>query len=164
MGIADSNRRGQRKSPKPRAKSLRNGKTSSKEKPLVFTIQSDFAAVRDVQKQILDNVASRGFNEDTTWAIKLALEEAIMNAIKHGNKLDPKKKVHIEARVTPKQAEIMVEDEGPGFERCCVPDPTLEENLEKCSGRGILLMEAYMNAVKWDRGGRRVRMIKKNES
>ena len=51
---------------------------------------------------------------------------------------------------------------GPAFERSCVPDPTADENLYKCSGRGILLIEAYMNSVKWDRGGRRVRMVKEN--
>ena len=45
-----------------------------------------------------------------------------------------------------------------------MPDPTLQENLEKCSGRGILLMEAYMNRVEWTNGGRRVRMVKKNEA
>ena len=53
---------------------------------------------------------------------------------------------------------------GSGFDRSSVPDPTEEENLEKCSGRGILLMEAYMNSVKWSNKGRRVKMIKRNEA
>jgi hypothetical protein len=78
--------------------------------------------------------------------------------------LDPKKHVKIEASVTPKQAEIVIEDEGPGFDRKAVPDPTLDENIEKCSGRGILLMESYMNCVEWTKGGRRVRLVKKKES
>ena len=132
--------------------------------PMTFTIRSDFAAGHDVQKRILDAVEAAGFNSQSTFAIKLALEEALINAIKHGNKLDQKKNVHIEASVTPQVAEITIEDEGPGFERKSVPDPTLEENLDKCSGRGILLMEAYMNRVEWSRGGRRVHMVKKNEA
>jgi serine/threonine-protein kinase RsbW len=87
----------------------------------------------------------------------------MINAIKHGNKLDPSKQVHVSYRITPTQAEIMIEDEGPGFDRHCVPDPTTDENIHKCSGRGILLMEAYMNAVEFSAGGRRVRMVKRNE-
>ena len=150
------------------------GKTSSKTAnhkprrvsgalPLRFTIRSDFHEGHEVQKRILDDVEKAGFNSTSTFAIKLALEEALINAIKHGNKLDPSKQVTIEARVTPAETEIIIEDEGKGFQRTCVPDPTLEENLEKCSGRGILLMEAYMNRVEWSHGGRRVRMVKKNE-
>jgi serine/threonine-protein kinase RsbW len=128
-----------------------------------FKIPSDFSAGREVQKRILDDVQRQGFASTSAFAIKLALEEALINAIKHGNKLDPKKSVHVECVVTPEQAEITIEDEGPGFERKCVPDPTLDENLEKCSGRGILLIEAYMNSVEWSKQGRRLRMVKKNE-
>jgi len=132
-------------------------------RPLRFEIPSNLAAIRPIQKQIMDDVERLGFDSQSQFAIKLALEEALNNAIKHGNKRDPAKKVRVEAKVTAAQAEIMVEDEGPGFRRSDVPDPTLAENLEKCSGRGILLMEAYMNTVEWDRGGRRVRMVKRNE-
>lgn len=127
-----------------------------------FVIASDFAAGREVQKRILDAVCRCGYLADSTFAIKLALEEALINAIKHGNKFDPEKKVVVEARVTPDETEIVIEDQGPGFKRNCVPDPTREENLEKCSGRGILLMEAYMDSVQYSCGGRRVRLIKRN--
>jgi serine/threonine-protein kinase RsbW len=136
---------------------------SEGDSPLSFTIPSDFSAGRDVQKRILDNVTRLGYNSQCQFAIKLALEEALINAIKHGNRFDPKKKVRIEAKVSPKQLEVTIEDEGVGFRRGTIPDPTLEENLEKCSGRGILLMEAYMNSVRWTRGGRRVKLVKKNE-
>jgi len=164
MGVAGSNssnprhRRAARVRPTPKARAS----TASKF-PLRFTIPSDFGAGRDVQKRIMDDVHKKGFNSETTFAIKLALEEALINAIKHGNKLDPKKTVHVEARVTPKLAEIVIEDQGSGFDRDCVPDPLDDCNLDKCSGRGILLMEAYMNRVEWTRGGRRVRMMKKND-
>jgi serine/threonine-protein kinase RsbW len=131
---------------------------------LRFTIPSDFAAGREVQKQIMDSLEKRGFNCDCTFAIRLALEEALVNAIKHGNRLDPSKKVHVEVRFTRGQAEITITDEGPGFNRQGVPDPTQEENLEKCCGRGIHLMEHYMNKVEWSKGGRCVRLIKKNQN
>jgi serine/threonine-protein kinase RsbW len=126
------------------------------------TIPSLHPASQEVQKRILDAVAKIGFTPHSSFAIKLALEEEMINAIKHGNKEDPKKNVHIQAKVTPKCAEIIIEDEGAGFSRAAVPDPTLEENREKCSGRGILLIESYMNTVKWSHNGRRLRMIKRN--
>ena len=139
------------------------GKRGGGGKRLAFTIPSVLSHGHDVQRQIMEAVESNGFNYDCVFAIKLALEEALINAIKHGNKEDPKKKVRVAAKISAKQAEITIEDEGPGFERCAVPDPRLDENLEKCSGRGILLIEFYMNEAKWTRGGRRLHMVKRNE-
>jgi serine/threonine-protein kinase RsbW len=127
-----------------------------------FTIESDLSQQREIQKRILDAVEDAGFSSDSLFAVKISLEEALINAIKHGNKLDNKKKVIVEANITPQQTEIIVEDEGPGFNRAEVPDPTAEENLLKCSGRGILLMETYMDQVEYSKSGRRVRMIKRN--
>ena len=130
--------------------------------PLIFTIPSDLAASRDVHKAIMERVESLHYGEQSTFAIRLALEEGLMNAIKHGNKLDRSKTVHVEAKVTAKSTQITIEDQGKGFDRTDVPDPCASENLLKCSGRGILLMEAYMDKVTYSRGGRRVRMVKKN--
>jgi serine/threonine-protein kinase RsbW len=162
MGVAGSNRHGDPNPSRSSGRSNPNGKRPRSGR-LVFTFHTDYAAGRAVQNEILDDVRRNGFEGNTFFAINLALEEALTNAIRHGNRLDPAKRVHVEAKVTPKRAEIIVEDEGPGFERCNIPDPTAVENLEKCSGRGILLIEAYMSRVTWDRGGRRVRMIKENE-
>jgi serine/threonine-protein kinase RsbW len=128
-----------------------------------MTIASDYADAREVQRLIREEVEKAGFDPDSQFAIKLALEEALINAIKHGNKLDKNKRVQVEWRVTPQFVEIMIEDEGPGFERSSVPDPTDEGNLEKLTGRGILLIESYMNSVEWSNGGRRVRLVKKNQ-
>ncbi len=161
MGLKASNNSPEQR---PSRKGATRGKGGGNGLPLRFEIPSDFAAGRKVQKRILDNVARSGFDSHSAFAIRLALEEALVNAIKHGNKLDPKKKVHIEAKVTPKRAEIVVEDEGPGFCRTTVPDPTSDENVCKITGRGILLIEAFMNRVRWSHGGRRVRMVKQNES
>jgi serine/threonine-protein kinase RsbW len=123
------------------------------------TIPSDYIAGRDVQQAIMNEVLKHKFGTETVFAIRIALEEAIVNAIKHGNRQDPTKKVFVEAKVTPKRAEITIEDQGEGFVRHCVPDPTAEENLHKCSGRGVLLIESYMDS-EWSQGGRRVRMVK----
>ncbi|HTL28980.1 MAG TPA: ATP-binding protein [Tepidisphaeraceae bacterium] len=128
-----------------------------------FTFSSSYAAMRDVQKAILDEVDRNGYTGAAAYAIKIALDEGLINAVKHGNKLDPKKNVRVEANINSEQAEIIIHDEGVGFKRTDVPDPTAEENLEKCSGRGILLIEAYMTEVEWSDSGRRIRMIKKNE-
>jgi serine/threonine-protein kinase RsbW len=125
-----------------------------------FTIPSDFAACRDVQHKIMQDVVAAGFDEETTFAIRISLEEAIVNAIRHGNRLDPNKKVRIDSNISPGRSEIAVEDEGTGFERKGIPDPTSSENLCRPNGRGILLIESYMTNVRWERGGRRVWMVK----
>ena len=181
MGVARSNRHHARSSrssaaassspqtpaasPSPAAADSANGSRNGKmprTRTLTFTIPSTTLAVREVHKQIMDCVEACHYDEQATFAIRLALEEGLMNAINHGNKLDPKKSVAVEAKVGPKSTEICIEDQGKGFARGNVPDPCAEENLLKCSGRGILLMEAYMDKVYYSHGGRRVRMVKKN--
>ncbi len=127
-----------------------------------FIIPSDLERGREVQEIILRACREAGFDEDAFFAVKLALDEAMTNAIKHGNKLDPTKQVEVKARITPQQAEIEISDQGPGFDRTRVPDPTCEENLDKCSGRGLLLIEAYMSSVSWSEDGRTIRMLKHN--
>jgi serine/threonine-protein kinase RsbW len=130
---------------------------------LKFEIDSDLHKQRDIQKQIIGAVENAGYASDNIFAVKISLEEALINAIKHGNKHDLNKKVRVEAHVNPDETEIIVEDEGPGFDRKDVPDPTSEENLLKCSGRGILLIETYMDHVEYSKSGRRLRMIKFNK-
>jgi serine/threonine-protein kinase RsbW len=128
-----------------------------------ITIPSDDAAGRKVKERIRQALDENGFSHHSAWAVHLALEEALTNAIKHGNQHDPNKKVRIQATVTPRRIEIIIEDQGSGFERHHVPDPRREENLEKCSGRGIFLIESYMDKVEWSHGGRRLRMVRKNQ-
>jgi serine/threonine-protein kinase RsbW len=138
-----------------------NRRTKGRAEKLLFTYNLEHQR-REVEAAILQAVQRHGFAEKNYFAIHVALDEALANAVKHGNKRDPAKKVQVEANISDERAEIFIEDEGPGFNRAGVPDPTLEENLEKCSGRGILLMESYMDSVSWDRDGRRVRLVKDN--
>jgi len=135
-----------------RAKPGRSNASATK-----MTIASSNEEAQEVQRLIRTEVEKAGFDPDSQFAIRLALEEALINAIKHGNKHDQKKQVHVEWHITPQTAEIIIEDEGPGFTRASVPDPTDEPNLEKLTGRGLLLIEAYMNNVEYSNGGRRVK-------
>ena len=162
MGVAGSNHARNTSADGGRKNGRRAPAATAGKTPLIFTIPSDLAASRDVHKAIMERVESLHYGEQSTFAIRLALEECLMNAIKHGNKNDPGKTVHVEAKVTPRSTEIIIEDQGKGFDRDCVPDPRDTENLLKCSGRGILLIEAYMDKVQFSNGGRRVKMTKKN--
>jgi serine/threonine-protein kinase RsbW len=129
---------------------------------LRFVIRSDLAECRRVQEAILEEVEHHRYCCAARFAIKLALEEALINAIKHGNKFDCRKKVKVRATISDQQAEIVIEDQGCGFDRTGIPDPTRDENLEKLNGRGLLLIESYMDEVQWSRGGRCVRMVRRN--
>ena len=98
--------------------------------------------------------------ERDLFCIKLALEEALVNAIKHGNQMDRSKKVHISYRLLADRFEIHIADEGPGFDPSDVPDPTALENLERPCGRGLMLMRHYMSEVAFHGRGNCVCMTK----
>jgi len=123
-------------------------------------IQSSHEAVEKTCNKLLAEVASFDFSENDTFAVHLSLEEALLNAAKHGNKLAPDKSVSLEYSITPDKFEIFVTDQGEGFDPKKLPDPRIQENLYKYGGRGVLLMESYMDLVEYDQGGTRVHMIK----
>src|SRR5581483_4805243 len=118
-----------------------------------LVIPSDFAEARRVQEEIEQALQAARYGERDIFSIKLALEEALANAIKHGNQLDPDKRVHIAFTVTPERFDIRITDEGPGFNPDDVPDPTLPENLERCCGRGLLLIRKFMTEVSYHGAG-----------
>jgi serine/threonine-protein kinase RsbW len=123
-------------------------------------IASDPAESRRVQDEIEEALRRNQFSERDIFGIKLALEEALVNAIKHGNQLDRSKSVHIMYRVVSEVFEVRITDEGPGFDPYEVPDPTAVENLERPSGRGLMLMRHYMNEVSYNDRGNSVHMRK----
>jgi serine/threonine-protein kinase RsbW len=98
------------------------------------------------------------------FGMRLALEEAIVNAIKHGNKMDPQKTVSIKCEIDSNRICVQIEDQGPGFSPTDVPDPTSEENLEKPGGRGIMLMKAFMTKVRYNACGNQVTLEKDRDS
>jgi serine/threonine-protein kinase RsbW len=123
-------------------------------------IASDPAEARRVQDQIEQLLEARQANDHDVFSIKLALEEALVNAIKHGNQMDHSKKVRIAYRLLPDRFEVHITDEGPGFDPGDVPDPTAAENLERPCGRGLMLMRHYMSEVAFTGRGNGVRMSK----
>jgi serine/threonine-protein kinase RsbW len=127
-------------------------------------IRSDFPSMREVQGELISAVVAHHFDDDAVFAIKLALEEALINAIKHGNKLDASKTVIVDAIINDKKAEFVIQDQGEGFRRRDVPDPTHDNNREKSSGRGLLLIEAYMTDVAYSDQGRRLKMVYKKKA
>ena len=116
-----------------------------------------------VQERIISLLEQMDYPMREVFGVRLALEEALVNAIKHGNGMDPSKKVHIECRVNRERVWIRIEDEGKGFDIKALPDPTLEENLEKPSGRGVLLMREFMTKVEYNDRGNCVILEKRRE-
>src|SRR3954462_5749894 len=96
--------------------------------------------VRHVQAEIREALQSNRFGDRDQFSVELALEEALVNAIKHGNQLDPAKRVLVRYEVSGERFDIRIEDEGPGFTPVDVLDPTAPENLERPCGRGLLLI------------------------
>lgn len=100
-------------------------------------------------------------SDGNNFEIELALVEALANAIVHGNKEDRQKRVYVKCRCTSDgEVSITVEDEGNGFENGAVPDPTSPDNLLRTRGRGIYLMRAFMDEVRFENGGSVVHMRK----
>jgi serine/threonine-protein kinase RsbW len=124
------------------------------------TIPSDPTEARRVQEEIEQLLRHHHFCDHDIFGIKLALEEALINAIKHGNQMDLSKKVRIVYRVASNLFDIHITDEGGGFDPCDVPDPTAAENLERPCGRGLMLMRYYMSQVTFSPSGNSVRMTK----
>src|SRR5438552_13832575 len=102
-------------------------------------IPSDPAEARRVQEEVERLLRAHHATEKDIFGIRLALEEALVNAIKHGNQMDRSKKVAIVSRVEAERFEIHITDEGNGFDPGDVPDPTAVENIERPCGRGLML-------------------------
>lgn len=134
--------------------------TNGKPIDRAHVIPSDLAAARQLQSEIEEALHSVAFNETEIFAIKMAVEEALVNAIKHGNQMDPAKTVQIRYQVLPERFDVCITDQGPGFDPNDVPDPTAPENLERPCGRGLLLMRYYMTEVSFANRGSTINMHK----
>lgn len=117
-------------------------------------------AVERLCSELLEEAEKKGFGEEDLFAIHLALEEAFVNSIRHGNRSDPRKKIYVEYSITPQRFEISIADEGPGFDPGALPDPRRPENLCKSSGRGVLLIQSFMDEVEYNSKGNQIRMVK----
>jgi len=129
------------------------------ESPVVIELPNDRDAIGAFMTRLLDEAREAGVSESASFAIRLAIEEAITNAFVHGHKdVDEDTPIRVEYRVSGSGVEVAVEDRGPGFEPDALADPTLDENLDKPSGRGVMLMRAYMHEVGFNQRGNRVVM------
>ncbi|MDA1015662.1 MAG: ATP-binding protein [Planctomycetota bacterium] len=121
-------------------------------------IPSDTAEGQAVQERIIALLEKQQFSARDVFGVRLSLEEALVNAIKHGNGMDPEKQVYVGCWVDDEKARIEIEDQGPGFAVTDVPDPTADENLDKPCGRGIMLMRAFMSRLEYNETGNRLLM------
>lgn len=126
-----------------------------------MVIPSKLTELPKVQQAILESVQAKGFGKEEIFAIRLALDEAVSNAIHHGNHNDPEKHVTISYAVVADAVTIEITDEGSGFKPKDLPDPTREENLTTPHGRGVMLIEAYMTEVRFNPKGNKLTMIKR---
>jgi len=126
-------------------------------------IESTSEAANRVCEKILSELEAQDFGQDNVFAVHLALEEVLTNALKHGNKMDPSREIKIDYSVSPEKVEVCVTDEGVGFNPGTVPDPRLGENLYKVNGRGLFLIRAYMDVVEYNERGNSVHMIRYKE-
>lgn len=124
------------------------------------TIPSDLAEAERIQERIVGLLEAHEFPPRDVFGMRLALEEAIVNAIKHGNGMDPDKTIRVRVEVNTERVLVEIEDQGTGFDPKDVPDPTSEENLERPGGRGIMLMRAFMTSVEYNDAGNLVRLEK----
>lgn len=111
---------------------------TAKDNVLVFPSETE--NIRIVENLVERVFAEYKINEEFYGNILISLTEAVNNAIVHGNKLDPSKRVHLSYSVAGNSLKFKIEDEGPGFDYLNLPDPTSPENIEKPNGRGVFLM------------------------
>jgi len=125
------------------------------------TIPSRSGAGRQVRREVLQQLKRQKWLKHDVFGIHLALEEALVNAIRHGNTLDAAKTVHVQCRVSDDLVQIEVTDQGAGFNPAALPDPTDNEHRVIPGGRGVLLMRRFMDRVQFNEKGNGVLMEKR---
>jgi serine/threonine-protein kinase RsbW len=126
-------------------------------------LPSERGASRLVTDDLLEQLGLHGWSPSDIFAIHLAVEEAIVNAIVHGNRLDPAKKVRVSCAVAGDRVCVQITDEGEGFDPAQVPDCTLDERLEVPSGRGVMLMKSFMTRIEYNAKGNSVLLEKRHD-
>ena len=116
-----------------------------------LAIGSRFENIELVQVVLRDCLERLGMEEDTRHWVDVAVREALANAIKHGNRQDTSKRIHLEMNVVGENLQISIRDEGEGFDPTAVDDPLAPENRLKTSGRGIFYMKTFMDDVRFRR-------------
>ena len=129
-----------------------------------FELPSAISLMHIVLEYLMKRVEKLGVIKPERSNLFVALDEAFVNAVKHGNKFDVRKLVRVTAEVSSKEARFTIEDEGEGFDVNSIPDPLDPENLFKTSGRGVLFIYNIMDEVKYNDRGNRLTMVKRSEN
>ncbi len=124
------------------------------------TLPSELDVGHAAIEELMVALGAAGWIGMDVFRIQMAIEEAVVNAIEHGNKREPSKKVRLVFQVTPDKAMMIVTDEGPGFDHRNLADPTTDELIDKPRGRGVMLMRELMNEANFNEIGNEVTMIK----
>ena len=114
-----------------------------------YTLDSTLDSVNHAESKAQEVAARVGFNEDDQYNIAMAVREAAVNAVLHGNARDPQKKFFVAYETTEDALVITITDQGKGLDPLSLPDPLAPENLMKGSGRGIFLIRAFMDEVRF---------------
>lgn len=128
-----------------------------------FELPSSIGLMHIILEYLMMRVEKVGVVNSATSNLFIALDEAFVNAVKHGNKFDAAKNVRISTEVSVKEARFTIEDEGEGFDVSAIPNPCDPENLFKTSGRGVLFIYNIMDEVKYNERGNRLTMTKKSD-
>jgi serine/threonine-protein kinase RsbW len=127
-----------------------------------FELPGVLSVMHVVLEYLLKRVDKLGVVKTDESNLFVALDEAFVNAVKHGNKFDTSKNIRIAADVSKEEARFTIEDEGEGFDVNNIPDPLDPQNLFKPSGRGVLFIYNIMDEVKYNERGNRLTMVKKS--
>jgi len=127
------------------------------------TLDSKLESIDAAERVVIEFAGRAGFTNKAVARIGLAAREIFTNAVIHGNRYDVRKKVFLEVRCSTEQMEIVISDEGTGFDPNRVPDPLDAEGLLRPSGRGLLLARLFMDDIQirpGDTGGTRITLVK----
>lgn len=126
----------------------------------VLKIPSETKYIRKISSEIVESIAHHKVEEEKIFDIRLSVEEAVRNAIIHGNHSDKKKSVRISYWIEHHHLVIEVEDEGSGFDHKLLPNPTEKDNIMRNSGRGVYLIHRLMDKLEYSEKGNRLKMTK----
>lgn len=127
---------------------------------MVLRLHNDRGEISAAENRLLEALDKFAYAKASRFAVRLAVEEALTNAFRHGHRTLPRETpVTLDLTIGPEEVRISVEDQGPGFTPEAVPDPTLDENLDKPAGRGLMLMRAYMASIDYNAKGNRVTLV-----
>ena len=128
-----------------------------------WDIPSTLPVVRDLVEEVAQRLEAAGWSADAVFAVRMGLDEAVANAVKHGNRGDATKRVGVDMFLRADRVEIRIRDQGSGFNPDSLPDPTGADCIERTHGRGVMLMHVYMNDVRYSEKGNEVFMMRNRD-